>query len=413
MLGSNRILKDFFSLSFSEFLGKFFGLIAISYLARVISPEGFGIIAFVTALITYFTIFVEFGFDVISVKKISNNPSVINKYVNNVITIKFVNALFLYVILFIVVFLLNRSIEVKICLLLYGLIIFVQAISLEFVFQGTEKFKYLSYKIIGRSLLYLILILIFIRNDNNVYFVFIFMVLSNLIFSIWHFHKYQNNFGVFRFEISKRFLKTMIKESYPLLLSVVMATIYGNMDLVMLGFIKSDKDVGIYNASYKLFLLAILPFNILLRVFLPTLSRFTLSKIFRKDLLFFISLMICLGILITVPLFCFSNELLFIIYGKTYTAGNTSLKILAVNGFIVCLSIAFGNPLTVWGKQKLHAIALTIGAVCNIILNFLLIPSYSYNGAALATLFSELAVFCGLLIIFINSTRYLFTNKLT
>ena len=78
------ILTNFISLSGGELLSKGIAFITTIYLARVISPEGFGILGYTTAFITFFLLFIDFGFDVISVKKIANNEKLISKYVNNI-----------------------------------------------------------------------------------------------------------------------------------------------------------------------------------------------------------------------------------------------------------------------------------------------------------------------------------------
>lgn len=407
----SKTLKNFLSISFAELFGKLLGFIAIVYLARVISPDSFGIIAFVAAFVTYFTIFVDFGFDVISLKKISRNHSIIKKYVNNVVSIKLLNAVIIYIILIIVTLLIDKSWEIKIGLFICGFIVFVHAVSIEFAFQGVEKFKYISYKIFGRSTLYILLIVLFIKDDSDIYYILFFIVISNLISSLWLYYKYSMLYGKYKFNIDKRFMKALIKESYPLLISVIMATIYGNLDIVMLGFMKSNYEVGIYNASYKIYLLSVIPISILLKVYLPTLSRFQLINKFKEELVVFIFTMILLGASILIPIYFFASQLLSIIFGGVYILAEIPLKILAMTGIIGTLSNTFGNPLTVWGKQKIHAVCLTFGAITNIIFNFLLIPSFSYNGAAIATLGAELVVFCTLFFAFNKLTIPLFLKR--
>ncbi|RJP58330.1 MAG: flippase [Ignavibacteriales bacterium] len=413
MILKSKVFKNFVSLSFAELTGKLFGFIALAYLARVISPHSFGIIAFSTAFVSYFLLFVELGFDVISVKKIANDRSIISKYVNNVVSVKLINALLLFALLVAVTFLLEKSTLLKVCIIIYGFMLFVQAGTLDFLFQGIEKFKYISLNIIGKSAFYLLLVMLFVKDDLDTYKVLVFMVISAMVFKGWQFYVYMKHYGKFKFEIDKQFVKKLFNESYPLLISVLMATIYGNLDLVMLGFMKTNYEVGIYNASYKIFLIAILPFGIVLKIYLPMLSRLKNTSQFKKDLRAFTVFMILIGLIISIPLFLFSGKIIELVFGAQYLAADLSLKILLANGMIVCMSIVFGNPLTVWGKQKYHAMVLSLGAITNIVLNVLLIPAYSYNGAALATLLSELAVFIGVTIIFVKSIKPLYSKAVT
>ena len=78
---------------------------------------------------------------------------------------------------------------------------------------------------------------------------------------------------------------------------------------------------------------------------------------------------------------------------------------------VIGVNVFLGNPLTVWGFQRQYAVAITLGAIANIFLNLLLIPKYSYNGAALATLLSEVVVFCGVLYLFIKYSGNILSLK--
>jgi O-antigen/teichoic acid export membrane protein len=98
--------------------------------------------------------------------------------------------------------------------------------------------------------------------------------------------------------------------------------------------------------------------------------------------------------------FFLSNWLVLTLFQSEYQAAAAPLSILAMNIFLVGINILFGNPLTLWDKQKVYTLAVAGGAASNIILNVLLIPKYSYIGAAFATLLSEIVVFLGVVTIF-------------
>ncbi len=158
MITWKTILKNFISLASAELLSKLIAFFTTVYLARVITPAGFGIVGFATAFISYFILFVDLGIDTISLKKIAKNQNIISSYVNNILSFRVILSVLIYIILVFVVILLNITWIQKAAILLLGINLLVQSISLEFVFQATEKIKYLSIKIIGMNLLALILI---------------------------------------------------------------------------------------------------------------------------------------------------------------------------------------------------------------------------------------------------------------
>lgn len=105
------ILKNFVSLSGGELFSKAIAFITTIYLARVISPEGFGIIGYATAFVSYFLLFIDFGFDIISVKKIANDKSQIEKYVNNIISFRLLIASIAFLVFGMVLFFINEILD--------------------------------------------------------------------------------------------------------------------------------------------------------------------------------------------------------------------------------------------------------------------------------------------------------------
>ena len=406
----NTILKNFISLSGGELLSKGIAFITTIYLARVISPEGFGILGYATAFVSYFLLFIDFGFDVISVKEIANDKSVISKYINNIISFRILLASAIFLVLSVVVLFINETLIIKLALLITGLNLFVQSFATEFVFQATEKINYLSIKVVVKNIIILVLVLLFVKSISDVLIVVGISILANLIMSIWLFQKYTKLFAKFKWSIDRGFLKSLFLESFPLIISSFMITIYYNLDMVMLGNIKTQTEVGIYNAAYKIFMIGLIPLAAIVRIFLPSLSKINESKVLKRTIKNYGIMMLCSGILIAVVIFFSAKVVVNFAYGKEYIGSVFPLMILALNVLVISVNVFFGNPLTVWGKQKAYSVAITFGAIVNIILNLVLIPKYSYNGAALATLLSEVAVFIGVFYLFNVNLKKIITQ---
>jgi len=406
----NTILKNFISLSGGELLSKGIAFITTIYLARVISPEGFGILGYATAFVSYFLLFIDFGFDVISVKEIANDKSVISKYINNIISFRILLASAIFLVLSVVVLFINETLIIKLALLITGLNLFVQSFATEFVFQATEKINYLSIKVVVKNIIILILVLIFVKSISDVLVVVGISILANLIMSIWLFKKYTKLFAKFTWSIDRAFLKSLFLESFPLIISSFMITIYYNLDMVMLGNIKTQTEVGIYNAAYKIFMIGLIPLAAIVRIFLPSLSKVDNKDELKNTILNYGIMLLLTGIMIAIPIFLLSSEIIGLIYGHEYVGSVIPLTILALNILVISVNVFLGNPLTVWGKQKQYSVAITFGAIVNILLNLIFIPKYSYNGAALATLMSEVVVFVGVFYLFNVNLKKIITQ---
>lgn len=407
------ILINFISLSGGELLSKGIAFITTIYLARVISPEGFGILGYTTAFVSYFLLFVDFGFDVISVKNIANDKSLISKYVNNIISFRILLAILFFLILAVVIFFLNETLIIKFALLLTGINLFVQAFTAEFVFQATEKIKYLSIKVIVKNVIILALVLFFVRNFSDVLLVVGISVFANFAMNIWLLNRYTKIFEKYNWMVDRKFLKTLFKESFPLIISSFMIVIYYNLDMIMLGIIKSQRDVGIYNAAYKIFMIGLIPLAAIVKIFLPSLSKIKDADLLKGTIKKYGIMMLASGGLIASVIYFSADQSVTIIFGSEYRNAIVPLMILALNILVISVNVFLGNPLTVWGKQKVYAIAITFGAIANIILNILLIPKYSYNGAALATLLSEVVVFVGVFYLFNKNLKNILSTRST
>lgn len=394
-------------------LSKGIAFITTIYLARVITPEGFGILGYATAFVSYFLLFIDFGFDTISIKKIANDKNLISKYVNNIISFRILLASIIFVLLAVVIFLLNETVVIKLAFLLTGLNLFVQTLNTEFVFLATEKIKYFSIKVVLKNIIILILTLLFVKSISDVLIVVGISLLANFIMNLWLLNRYIKLFQKFNWLIEKRFLKALFSQSFPLIISSFMIAIYYNLDMVMLGNIKTETEVGIYNAAYKIFMIGSIPIVTIMRIFLPSLSKTNDVESLKKTIRNFGIMMFSSGIMISLFIYLTADITINIIFGSEYIGSVIPLMILALNLLVISINIFFGNPLTVWGKQKSYSVAITFGAIINIILNILLIPKYSINGAALATLLSEAVVFIGVFYLFNKNLKNILLTRNT
>ena len=286
----------------------------------------------------------------------------------------------------------------------------INTFNLNWYFQAIEKMHYVAAKQIITSLFVLGGIILFVHSPDNIAAAVEITITVGLITSFLFMSVYHNNFHRFEIKFDFKEWKIIIYESLPLFSSSFLIAIYYNLDMVMLGFIKSQVEVGIYSAAYKIFMVGIIPFTIILNSFFPSLCRIGLKNNvdFKRLIKNYFLFLFTAGVISTIILFFFKDFLINSIFGENYKNATLPLSILAMNAIVIAVNIFFGNPLIAWGKQKEYSIAILFGAITNIIFNILLIPNYSYNGAAFATLLSEVAVFVGVIFLFSKHTKKIF-----
>jgi O-antigen/teichoic acid export membrane protein len=185
--------------------------------------------------------------------------------------------------------------------------------------------------------------------------------------------------------------KELFSYSFPLLFAGIAGLVMGWTDTLMLGYFASSANVGIYNAA--------LPTAQLIRsipaafvaIFFPVISElYARNKIddLRRTYSVVTKWMLALIFPAFLLVLLFPGQIIKILFGVEYIAGATALSIL-VFGFMIGMVVGpAGEVLGTYGRTKTVMTISYIGAIINFLLNFLLIPIYGVNGAAIATGFS-------------------------
>ena len=396
------ILPNLTSLSLAELVFRSVNFISNVFIARYFTVSEFGKLGFVTSFIAYFSIVIDFGFDIYGIREVAKSPADGKSIFNQIINVK----LFLGLLTFILISITSvffPSGEIKYLYLLYGLTIISTSINFSWYFKAIEKMGIILKAKIFSSLIFLILILSLTITFDSILIIPVALFIAQLVeFIIYKKHfreKLKINFSKIWYRV-----KSLFAETFLIGLSSFFILVYYNLDMIMLGYYKGDSEVGIYNAAYKIFLIFIIPLQLILTAFFPKLSQNKPSKTKAFKSLFYsysLSLFISSVILFFV-LFYFSSEIIQVVFGLKYSDAYKPLSLLSLNVLAIGINIIFGNPLIAWGQQRKYIIPIGFGAITNILLNIILIPKFSYNGAALATLFSEVAVFIGIIFYFNN-----------
>lgn len=187
----------------------------------------------------------------------------------------------------------------------------------------------------------------------------------------------------------------LVKFSWPLIISGLGWFIVSGLDKTMLGIIKTEVEVGLYNAAAPIAQYLIVFYSITIFIFQPIASRLyaenkmdeiknnyqTLTKwIFSVSFPFIMILLI------------FPNTAIFVFYGAKYTAASTVLQLITIATFVHLLLALSGAMVTILGKTKIIMFATLTGGGINIVLNLLLIPLYGINGAAFSTMISYISI---------------------
>ena len=184
----------------------------------------------------------------------------------------------------------------------------------------------------------------------------------------------------------------LLKESWPLIISGIVITIYMRTDQIMLGEMIGDSAVGIYSATVRISEMWYLIPNTLVQSVFPKIvqAKEISPKIYYERLQQLFYSVATLSYSVAIPVTFFSTQIVTLIYGDNYAAAGPVFSIHIWSGLFVSLGVARSPWLMTEGLTKFSAASTATGAVINVVLNYLLIPKYGAMGAAIATVICQI-----------------------
>ena len=387
-------------------LGLVFPLITFPYVTRVLLPDGVGQVQFFQSIINYIALFAALGIPLYAVKeiaKVRDDVNERNKTALEILLLYTFLSIISYIVVFGIAFFVNRvSVNAPLFLVL-SLHIILVALGSEWFYQGIEDFGYITARSVIIRIVSLIALFVFVKNSNDLLVYGFLLVLAeagNNIFNFCHLRKYIDIKQIPWKELN---LKRHVQPALKIFALNVIVSIYVYLDSIMLGFLCDNQSVGYYAAATRI-TRALSGFaGALGGVLLPRLSNYagkgdygnfntTASKSISLVNMFTIPMV--LGLIICAPL------IISVFCGSEFTPASKTLQFISPVIFFLGISGLTGTRILYAQNQEKIVIKCTaIGAIINLFLNLVLIPSYSQDGAAIASVIAEAAVAISMLII--------------
>ncbi len=393
-----RLIENIFSLGILQVANYLLPLVTLPYLVRVLGAEKFGIIIFAQALISYFSIFVNYGFHLSATREISINredSKKISQIFSSVMSIKFLLIIISFISLSILIFSFDKlKQDWFIYYFTFGIII-GSALFPVWLFQGMEKMKYITFLNILSKLIFTISIFIFIRESSDYIFVPIINSLGYIVSGIIAIYISLKNFNITFILPDFNQIKHQLKEGWHIFLVSLQTNILSSSGILILGLFQSKEIVGIYGAIEKISRAVIMLFSPVKQALYPYISaKLKKSKTegveFIKKVAVIVSFIV---LIICFIIFFFSKDIIYILFGEKLTPYSIILQILALYIFLSNLNNFIGvQYLLGLGYNKIYSKAFTLASIISLILYFSLTPFYSFYGTIFGMLIGEIAL---------------------
>lgn len=384
-----NIVKTFSSLVFP--------VITFAYASRILGDLGIGKVSFAKSVVSYFVMLAMLGMNYYGTReaaRLREDRQALSQFTREMLTINLCTTILSCALAATCFLSVPRFKAYGSVFIICALAIPLQGLGMEWFYQAIEEYRYITVRTMAFQAIALVAMFFFVRKSQDVAaYAAVTLIASSgsYILNFINVRKYINFGAHGRLEI-KRHIKPLLW----LFAQVVSIELYTVLDSTMLGFIQGDAAVGRYTAAVKIHRMVNSLIAAVGVVLIPRLSYYIGKGENEKvrqlvdrayNFTFFLSIPAAVG------LFMLSDSMILLLSGSGFSSAGKTMKIMAPIVILIPFSMATNQQTLVPMKQeKLILFSTMTGAVTNFTMNMFLIPRYAENGAAVATVLSELAV---------------------
>lgn len=378
------VFANFGYLSLLQVAGYVFPLISMPYLARVIGADGFGKIAFASAIVVWIQTISDWGFNLTATRDVAqnrDNKELVSRIFSNVLWARSVLTLLSGIILLLVVLLVpylreNADIIFVTFLLVPGYILFP-----EWFFQAIEKMKYTTFFNLLLKLVFTVAVFVFIHKREDYLMQPLLTTIGYLlcgfgalylIFKKWGYTLYKPQWS----EIFKT-----IRNSTDVFINNLMPNLYNSFSVMLLGFFGGSTANGIYDGGNRFPVIFYQFQSVLSRAFYPFLSRRPDKHSFYAKLNIVSALIGAVFLILLSPLF------IKIMLGDEFEKSVVVMQILSFSVVFLAMDYTYGtNFLIINHKEKPLRNLTFVSSIVGMGVAISLVYKFSYIGAAITVL---------------------------
>lgn len=395
MINSLKSVKRNFLYSILyQFLTMITPLFVTPYVSRVLHAEGIGVYGYTYATASYFVLFIMLGLNNYGNRTIARyreDKKKLSKFFWSIYGMQILTSI-IFVCIYILFIIVSDNNIISWIMLLYVL---SASFDINWFFQGLEEFKIIVTRNAIIKILSSLSIFIFVKDMNDLVIYSLIMTGSILISQLLLWPFLRKKIYIVKIDISD--ITVHFKPNIILFLPAIAVSFYRIMDKVMLGVISGTLEVGYYESTDKLISIPLCIVTALGTVMMPRMANIIYKKS-KEEIEGIVTKSLILSVIISAPMMSgmmgIISILVPIFYGQGYEKCIYLFYILLPSTLFVSMANVIRTQILIpYALDKIFVKSCIFGAICNIGINFILIPRYNSIGAAIGTLCTEALVF--------------------
>lgn len=396
-----RLFSNFFSLGIVQGTNYLLPILITPYVIKRVGADGFGIIAVTQVIMMFLMNISDYGFNLTATRDVSQNRENTDKLSKIFYTVLITKLMIVTVLLAGLLLVLGLVPGLRHFTTLY-LLSFVsvigQSLLMNWLYQGIEKMKMVLYISLFARLVFVALVLLFIRQRSDyIYFIF-FTGLGNVLAGGFSILMAIRQLRLKVILPSKQDILAELKNGWHIMTASLAVSSYVYINVLVLRLFTSDTVVGYYSVAEKIITAARQILSVYFQAIYPQVCRVVLAgkreilHFFRNYFLPFLGLVFLGGLF----LLLFSRFVIGIFLTEHQELSALYLRIMCFAPFVICLNIPFYQILIALDEKKALFAVFISGTIINLILNMLIVKAWGPIGTCLIIDITECLVTGGL-----------------
>ena len=380
-----------------------FPLIVYPYVSRVLGVADIGLVGFIDSVVTWFILISMMGISILGIRetaKAQGSPESLGRVLTGLLAVNGVMTLVCLVAMASVTVAVPqlrehwRLMGGGMCKLMFNLLI------VEWFWRGIGEFRYITVRTVVVRAAYVVAVFLTVKGPDDTllyYFLTMTVVAVTAAVNMWRTRRHA---ALTRRLVSFRRLaeeaRRHARSFFSLGTYMLLTAFYTTLNVVILGFVSTDTEVGYYSTAVKLFSIFLALITALGMAVMPRTSVLASQgrrDVIRRDSVRYVRVLICAAVLVSVLGVVFAPEAVMLLCGPGYDGAVLPVRIIfpfiAVFGMEQLLVMQILTPL---GRDRAVNRNSLVAAAAGVVLNALLVPRFGAAGSAVVWVACETIV---------------------